>query len=928
MSSMPIGRLPGDNRRDWREVTRAKPCPACGKDHWCAWTQDGNRLKCEYSVVPPPGMIRLGLSDNGALFGWKGTKSDRRARGHARAVTGAPSAVYPSAEAAIAVLERTHGKSSCRWPYTDVTGEPSMYVVRFERARAVVGGSSGAESIKPDKTFRPVSRHGDGWCIGFPQGPRPLYRLPEVLAAPKAQFVYVAEGEKSADAARRLGLVCTTSPQGCSGASKADWSPLHGRHAVVFPDFDAPGESYARRVAEEATSAGAASVRVVRLWERWPDLAAGGDIADLVARLDPDDQAKKDELKREIEALAEEASVELITLPRTRSDDQDERLTVPERVVQFALERFRLIRDPGGELFAVPKDGPNIAIGMTGKEPPFRDHLAREWRRDTGRAVGTTALSDALATLRGEASDAPCEKVHIRTAPYKDGVVLDLGTRDGAAVVVSPTGWTIEPVSPVVFRRTALIGELPRPERGGSLEPLRDLVNVDNETWWLYVGWIVAALLPEIPHPILLVGGHHGTGKTTAARFACDLVDPSGASFRNQPKDVETWAVVASSAWTTLVDNVSTIPEWWSNALCKAVTGDALVRRALFSNSDVCVLSFKRPVAITSIDAGSLRGDLGERLVLVDARAIDASHRRSETALNRAFALAHPALLGAVLDILVGVLARLGKVCVPSCPRMADFAEVLAAMDDLRGTDSLQRYLEQAKWIADEVIESDPVGTAIVDFVRSIGDWCGTMGELLQTIAPARRDREWPSNARGLGARIKSLIPSLEQQGVRVVPPTRSDKTRRYRLEWTAQTARPPENPSGDAAGGGEDRAVIPSSVPDRPSHRPATERSGEAVGRALYMDGSAADGRAVGPSPACDRPSDRPIEIGSGDAGTQALGGRAVRAVDSELHGGAGVVGAALFNDQRGLDPPGAGDSRADPPAMERPGPEGGGGV
>jgi hypothetical protein len=855
-------------------------------------------------------MTLLGFCGKGALFEWKDTKDNRRVGARAGAVRQLPSPVYPSAEAAIVELERTHGKSSLRWLYSDASGEPSMYVLRFERPSKAVGpsdGTSGSMS-KPEKTFRPVSRHGTAWIIGSSEGPRLLYRLPELLAAPRSQFLYVAEGEKSADAARQLGLVCTTSPHGCNGASRADWTPVQGRNIVVLPDFDAQGEGYARSVTVEATRAGAASVRVVRLSERWTDLGAGGDIADLVARLEPGDEAKE-QLKRDIEALAEATPVELLMVPPEPKEGQDTRQSVAERLVQFAVERYRFIRGTDGELFAVPRHGPNIAISLSSKDPPFRDELAREWRRNNGGTVGISALSDALATLRGEASDGPRERIHLRVAPYQDGVVLDLGTQDGAAVVVTTMGWTIEPVSPVVFKRTALVGELPRPEPGGSLRPLRDLVNVSEETWWLYVGWIVAGLLPDISHPILMVGGHHGTGKTTAARFACGLIDPSEAMVRSQPRDLETWSVSANSAWTTLVDNVSTIPEWWSNALCKAVTGDGLLRRSLYANSDVCVLSFRRVIAITSIDAGALRGDLGERLLVIDTPSIGAEHRRSDAVLNRAYARAHPALLGAVLDILVGVLARQGKVSVPGLPRMADFAEVLAAIDDLLGTNSLGQYLEQAKWVADEVIESDPVGQAIVEFVRLHGEWRGTMSELLQAIAPARADREWPSNGRGLGGRVRHLTPSLEQQGVRISVPPRKDKTRRFGFEWTARTARPPENAPEPIARAGTDHVG-----------------SGEAAPAAesLRVEAAAHDGRAVGTAPTTDRPSDRPTETDPGDVGTRGSGGRAVRAVVPELpplapassHGG--PHGAPPPRDQ----PPGEGPE-AEPGAP----PEGGGG-
>lgn len=51
----------------WREVTKAEPCPACGKPDWCAWSHDGN-LKCERVAEAPHGFRRMALKGEGAVF--------------------------------------------------------------------------------------------------------------------------------------------------------------------------------------------------------------------------------------------------------------------------------------------------------------------------------------------------------------------------------------------------------------------------------------------------------------------------------------------------------------------------------------------------------------------------------------------------------------------------------------------------------------------------------------------------------------------------------------------------------------------------------------------------------------------------------------------------------------------------------------------
>ena len=60
--------------------------------------------------------------------------------------------------------------------------------------------------------------------------------------------VWVAEGEKTAEALIEIGLVATTSAHGAGSAHKTDWSPLADKRVIIVPDNDAAGEVYAAEV--------------------------------------------------------------------------------------------------------------------------------------------------------------------------------------------------------------------------------------------------------------------------------------------------------------------------------------------------------------------------------------------------------------------------------------------------------------------------------------------------------------------------------------------------------------------------------------------------------------------------------------------------------------------------------------------------------
>ncbi|MGE5696900.1 MAG: hypothetical protein ACM4D3_17235 [Candidatus Sericytochromatia bacterium] len=81
----------------------------------------------------------------------------------------------------------------------------------------------------------------------------------------------------------------------------------------------------------------------------------------------------------------------------------------------------------------------------------------------------------------------------------------------------------------------------------------------------------------------------------------------------------------------------------------------------------------------SAFDVGAVRPDLADRLVLVDVKCIKAEDRRGETDLDQQWGKVLPQVFGGLLDLAAAVHQRLPELSLPSSPRMADFAKVLAA---------------------------------------------------------------------------------------------------------------------------------------------------------------------------------------------------------------------------------------------------------
>lgn len=210
----------------------------------------------------------------------------------------APSTLYVNRDG-----EWVEQKVVAAWPYRDADGNLHAYTCRVEHAKP--DGSIGKDVIpvcwKTNKTTGEQK---------FKQGALPEPRLlygAELLAANPQHNIILVEGEKAADAGRRLvedagvPVLVLTWPGGCKAVDKADWSLLAGRKVVGWPDCDSqayadnhpqagqlkeydeqPGMGAMLAIAQRVQQHGA-TMRIVAVPGPGGDWPNGYDLADLEA---------------------------------------------------------------------------------------------------------------------------------------------------------------------------------------------------------------------------------------------------------------------------------------------------------------------------------------------------------------------------------------------------------------------------------------------------------------------------------------------------------------------------------------------------------------------------------------------------------------------------------------------------------------------
>ena len=305
----------------------------------------------------------------------------------------------------------------------------------------------------------------------------------------------------------------------------------------------------------------------------------------------------------------------------------------------------------------------------------FRQWIAKAYFEKCGGAATPSALNDAVAfaaakgTFAGDVKD-----VFLRVGRDGDEIVIDTCDEAGTLIRVSPLGYAVDSRGRVPFRRAPSARELPVPTRGLALGDIRSFVNVADEDWPLVAGWLVAACRPEGPYPVLFLHGEQGSGKSTQARILRALVDPNYAPLRAAPRDLQDLAVCAHNNWVIALDNLSALPVWLSDALCRLSTGGGYGTRALYANDREVVFNAQRPVLVTGIEDVATRGDLIDRAIIVHLPAMGERTRRPESKLWGDFNSARASLFGALCAAVSAAMANLGRARIPGTPRLADFA--------------------------------------------------------------------------------------------------------------------------------------------------------------------------------------------------------------------------------------------------------------
>ena len=481
----------------------------------------------------------------------------------------------------------------------------------------------------------------------------------------------------------------------------------------------------------------------------------------------------------------------------TAEDEQPRVVLTPEFIADYARAHgVRCFRDQQGAFFVwvrVAKKGGTHFECHPSRSKSFLALLLELIRIRAKSTPKFSRVKQAIEILELDAYQFPTVNLEIRRTSQEDVSFIDLGDPEWNMINVGPDRWDVTLQESPMFCRPQHLRALPRPERGGDMDELFRFVPAENpQEKLLMTAWLLAALHAGIPSPILVFTGQQGSAKTTRTRRIRSLLDPSVTPVLGDLEMSNLFLTFQHHA-VPCFENVSQFDRRAADMFCRAVTGNGVERRRLYTDSDQVLYSFRRSIIINGIDTPSMRPDFLDRCLIINCKRMENFQPLHE--LDRQFEEASPRILGAMLDVLVQTLRVL-----PSTPtaeefRMADFAHFGRAVAIALGhqpsafDDAYRLNVRQRNF---ELLDDAPMVRLLKEFSGNYSaaePWTGSAISLLdelRTIATINGDasgmKDLPKSGRWLSSRLSEMTSALKNMRITVEKLQRTNDHRGWKV--------------------------------------------------------------------------------------------------------------------------------------------------
>jgi hypothetical protein len=495
---------------------------------------------------------------------------------------------------------------------------------------------------------------------------------------------------------------------------------------------------------------------------------------------------------------------------KEKEDKTSEESKIIEFVVPTKIINPNAGLPPAYDLFCDQYGTPStcingIVVAIDGEE--FHNKIAYEYYIMSERIFGPQSWEKAKRYFKILAQRNGVRHAPLRCYTTAQGIYYDTGTYialfDGISVTKQ-----LPKDCPVKFRRYkhSMLAPIVDYDDPSQLKQIRSYSEVLTSLLrYFNSGDFPISLLPTFfvdkhAQPIVCFTGAAGSAKTTFQSVIKRLVDPTAGEKINMRDDKNDWVTLWDKFYVLDFDNVRDIRANEADMLSRAVTGGSIIRRTLYTTSDVSIFSGKLRILMNGIrPEPSQFNDLLDRMLIVDMERITPEKRLSEEKFWEEIDDLLPEARYVCLDVAARAYKNMWAAKHKRLPRLGEFARLADAITVELGVadDELVEPGVFIEWYFKKISETANIGiednfaNIMLRYLEDGGQdwftkdkephtthewlanlreyctrWDGEIGKYVNyDLNHMAKQKDFPEKAVQFGRRLTEIIPILQDRG-------------------------------------------------------------------------------------------------------------------------------------------------------------------
>lgn len=425
--------------------------------------------------------------------------------------------------------------------------------------------------------------------------------------------------------------------------------------------------------------------------------------------------------------------------------------------------------------------------------------LRYNWFASKGTIFSSDAYKNALIQLESDAqfNGSARETIYNRIAQNDKAIYYDLGDPNWNVIRITEVNYFPIPYteSMPTFRRTQRMMQQVGPweYEKNALNKLVILLRIIPSEQLLFKVHIIHLFFQKYQTPIMVITGEHGSMKTTRTKAVKKLIDPTSTNSGSLPSRFEDIPNNFNNQYLAVFDNISGLRPKISDMFCRAITGEEIPKRKLYSDNDEFVFSYERKIILNGIAPVLNQQDFNDRSLFYETLHIPEDEKMTDSEFWQRYDKLLPSVLHEVFKIISKTLKNHSDIGLKIQPksRMADFektGETISQSMGYKPGEFLKVYSKKRLSSSLEGIEDYPIiGLIEKLFENRDGGYENSMASFHQLLVGMAiqegidhksKDSNFPKQPNQISNQIKILRPSLRRLGynIRIEKYTSNDK--------------------------------------------------------------------------------------------------------------------------------------------------------